>query len=169
MIGFGAALGRRAPCAFADDHRPVQPFVRAIGRAEIGRTAKIWRDGFVARPIKGTMYIAEIADVYQRTIVGPDHVMGIEFDYAVSADHRPVGAAVIDPMALQPGAADRAAQAHGSISEAWSVCMDRLRGPAAIEVDPDVENMFEPQRKVDLFQTGVLSCSAPPVWRRDIY
>ena len=99
MIGFGAALGCWAPYAFADDDRAVQPFVRAIGRAEIRRTAEIWRDRFVARPIKRTMHIAEIADIDQRVIVRPDHVMGIEFDYAVSADHRPVGATVIDQMA----------------------------------------------------------------------
>jgi hypothetical protein len=68
------------------------------------------------------MDVTEIVNVYERAVIGLDHVVGVEFDYAVRANNRPIGPALVDHLAVQTRSAHRAALPYGGVALLRSAC-----------------------------------------------
>src|SRR5581483_9540862 len=142
-------LQLRAPLPYTHDHRPVEPLMRPDRGAKVRRAPEVTGNSRsltfgLSRRSQRAMDIPQVANVDARAVVRLDHVMRVELHHAVLPHDRPVGAAVIVDLAIQSRAADRAAFSNRRVADVGTA-RDGPNQPALVEVDPNIEDVREPQ------------------------
>ena len=139
VIAEQAAIGVRSPFAAAHDHRAIEPVVRPLRRAKIGRELEIGRLSF---PWLGPDQIASIFDIDSGSVIRPQNIMCLELDHSVRPDNGIIGSALRYHAARKTRAADRAADCR-SVALAPATGHRRKDFSILAEQHFDIENVFQ--------------------------